>query len=102
MNPNTATSSGFWHSDGVKLLCRLMALAALASVAWVFIAPSVDLADSTCSVDEGLSTTQLPAVATAPFSHSTLMTAALAFAEHEPVVSRPGSQVRQQTCSLLC
>jgi hypothetical protein len=89
------------HRDGGGL-AKFAAATAIIAIAWVFIAPSVDLLDSTCGMDDGASLVKLPAISATPFSHSPLLQAAFVQLEHTPVVSHSGSEVREVTCSLLC
>lgn len=81
---------------------RIAAVVAIAAVAWVFIAPSVDLLDSTCSVDDGFSIAHLPATCVTPVHHPLLFSTLFLPSDHAPVVSRSGSDVREVTCSFLC
>jgi hypothetical protein len=97
----TAIGGNPFPRSGRRLLRRLPALFVLAVVACVFIAPSVDLLDSTCSLD-GISLTQLPRIPVPSFSYLPAIAAPVAVPERIAVVSHRGSEVREATCSLLC
>jgi hypothetical protein len=104
MQPGKTVRAGhcFMATRFPRVLFKVAAIAAIAAVAWVFVAPRVDLLDSTCGVGDGALAIQLPEMSVPLLSNNSLVELLHSHLEQVPAASRSGSELREVTCSHLC